>query len=148
MVTLSSCDVRLEREISFDTSHRRSFQKDRSRDCGGRIREMSSRAVYNTVRVCACWSLFGCRTATGVNGDADAGEVDGASLVGALVVAFEWKCAGDAVGAGPGAAEEWTRECNTGRWLRETRRRQTDNECHLRIGLEYHSRWPERVVHK
>ena len=78
MVTLSSSDVRLEREISFDTSHRRSFQKDSSRDCGGRIREMSPRAVCNTVRVCACWSLFGCRTVTGVNVDADDGEVDGA----------------------------------------------------------------------
>ena len=76
MVTLSSFDVRLEREISFDTSHRMSFQKDSSRDCGGRIREMSSRAVCNTVRVCACWSLVGCRAATGVNGDADVGEVE------------------------------------------------------------------------
>jgi hypothetical protein len=76
----------------------------------------------------------------GVNADADGGEVDDALWVGALVVAFESKCAGDAVGTGPGEAEEWMRECDTGGWLRGTRRRQTENECHLRIGLEYHPR--------
>ena len=147
MVTLPSSDVRLEREISFDTSHRSSFQKDSSRDCGGRIREMSSRAVCNAVRVCACWSLVGCRTATGVNAGVDGGEADDALWVGALVAAFESKCAGDAVGTGPGPAEEWMKECDTDGWLRGTRRRQTESECHLRIGLEYHPRWLERTVH-
>jgi hypothetical protein len=58
----------------LDTSHRTSFQKDSSTDWGGRIRAMSSRAVCNTVRVCACRSLFGCCAATEVKGDL---EVDG-----------------------------------------------------------------------
>ncbi len=37
---------------------------------------MSSRAVCNTVSVCACWSLFGCCAAKEANGDVEVGRVD------------------------------------------------------------------------
>jgi hypothetical protein len=54
MVILSSFDLRFEREISSDASHRTLFQKDDSEDWEGSIRVMSSRAACNAVSVRAC----------------------------------------------------------------------------------------------
>jgi hypothetical protein len=59
MVIFSALDVRLQRQVSSDTSRNMSFQNACSGDWGGRIRVMSSRALCNAVRVDACPSLSG-----------------------------------------------------------------------------------------
>ena len=80
MVILSSFDVRLEREISSDTSHITVFQNEDSRDSGGRIRATSSRAVCNAVSVSACCRPVGCPAAREVNEGVEVESVDGDAL--------------------------------------------------------------------
>jgi len=117
MVILSPFDVRSEREISFDASHRTLFQKDDSGDWGEKIRAMSSRAVCNAVSVRACCSLFGCCAAKDANGDAEIWGVDdfdaAFKLRVGIAVTWESRCTGDPVAAS--ALQEWTREYDTGR---------------------------------
>jgi hypothetical protein len=79
MVVLSSSDVRFEREISSDTSHRTLFQKDDSGDWEGKILAMSSRAVCNAVSVRACGSLLGSCAAKEANEDAEIWRVGDAA---------------------------------------------------------------------